>query len=69
MSELVHATLFAFSTAFRVAAHHSVANRDRAVEVLVNRHCLSSQTIAPAALVDLPPASFDGHRVMSWRRG
>jgi hypothetical protein len=38
-----HGTVF--STAFRPTAHHvrTVANRDRAIEVFVDRHCLPGQ--------------------------
>ena len=59
-----HGTVF--STAFGIAADHvrTVTNRNRIVQMLVNGHGLARQGVAPATLVNLPPAILDGHRVV-----
>ena len=56
----------AFSTAFRVLTHHvrSKPYRDGVVQVMVDRHGLSGQGVAPAALFDLPPTLADGHGIV-----
>src|SRR5678815_2524649 len=53
----------AFSTAFRVMTDdvRTEANGDRVIQMLVDGHGLTRQSMAPAALVNLPPMVFDRH--------
>jgi len=49
-----------------IAAHHvrSVTDRDCPIQVLVDGHRGAGQAVASAALLDLPPAVSDRHRVV-----